>query len=314
MQPLRLIRFTALTLALAVTWPCHAQTKKPDKAGISVQDLGNPFFVQIVRGAETKIKEYNPSAKISSVSSNYDVARQTGQIDDFINAGNQLVILNAANSQGIAPAVRRLKEAKIPVVAVDVSAEGGVDATVMSDNRQAGEKAGQYIADRLKGKGQVVIINGDPVSATLDRVAGVIKVLEKYPEIKILSKDQNGSGTRDGGLRVMTDLLTAFPKIDAVFAVNDPSGIGADLAARQANRTDLFIAAVDGSPDAVTALKDQKSLFAATSAQDPYVMAQKAVELGMKVLNGESLEAQTVLIPVDLVTRDNVKDYKGWTK
>jgi ribose transport system substrate-binding protein len=86
------------------------------------------------------------------------------------------------------------------------------------------------------------------------------------------------------------------------------------LAARQAQRTNLFIGAVDGSPDAVAALKDQQSLFAATAAQDPYAMAQKAVELGVKVLNGERLETQTVLIPVQLVTRDNLKDYKGWTK
>jgi ribose transport system substrate-binding protein len=64
----------------------------------------------------------------------------------------------------------------------------------------------------------------------------------------------------------------------------------------------------------VEALKDPQSLFAATAAQDPYAMAQQAVDVGVKVLNGERLEAQTVLIPVQLVTRDNVQAYKGWTK
>jgi ribose transport system substrate-binding protein len=112
----------------------------------------------------------------------------------------------------------------------------------------------------------------------------------------------------------MSDLLKAFPKVEATFAVNDPSGIGAELAARQAQRKDLFIAAVDGSPDAVEALKDPQSLFAATAAQDPYAMAQKAVELGVKMLNGETLETQKVLIPVQLITKENGKDYKGWTK
>lgn len=315
MQPRKLVPcFLTLALGLTLNPPCPAQTKKPTKVGITVQDLGNPFFVQIVHGAEAKVREYNPKARIASVSCNYDVTRQTGQIDDFISAGDDLVILNAVNSQGIAPAVQRLKAAKIPVIAVDVSAEGGVDATVMSDNQQAGQEAGQYIADRLKGKGQVVLITGDPVSATLDRMAGVNEALKKYPGIKILSQNQNGGGTRDGGLRVMTDLLTTFPHVDAVFAVNDPSGIGADLAARQARRTDVFIAAVDGSPDAVEALKDPQSLFAATAAQDPYAMAQKAVDLGVKVLNGEHPETEMVRIPVQLVTRDNVKDYKGWTK
>ena len=57
MQLLKLIPFIALTLALTANEPCQAQTKKATKVGISVQDLGNPFFVQIVRGAEAKIKE-----------------------------------------------------------------------------------------------------------------------------------------------------------------------------------------------------------------------------------------------------------------
>jgi ribose transport system substrate-binding protein len=314
MQMLKLLPHVTLALGLAMNPLCQAQTKKPTNVGISVQDLGNPFFVQIVHGAEAMVKEINPSAKITSLSCDYDPTRQSGQIDDFISGGVDLVILNAANSKSIAPAVERLKAAKITVKAVDVSAEGGVDATVMSDNKQAGEEAGQYIADRLKGKGQVVIITGDPVSATLDRVAGVNETLKKYPDIKILSQNQNGNGTRDGGLRVMSDLLTAFPKIDAAFAVNDPSGIGAELAARQAQRKDLFIAAVDGSPDATGALKDPESMFAATASQDPYAMAQKAVELGVKVLNGETLETQKLLIPVQLITKENVKDYKGWTK
>ena len=69
---------------------------------------------------------------------------------------------------------------------------------------------------------------------------------------------------------VMTDLLTAFPKLDAIFAINDPTGIGRDLAAKQAQRKDFFIVGVDGSPDGATTLKSKGSLFEATPAQDPY--------------------------------------------
>ena len=85
----------------------------------------------------------------------------------------------------------------------------------------------------------------------------------------------------------MTDLLTANPKIDAVFAINDPTGIGCDLAAKQAKRNEFFIVGVDGSPDAVAALKQKGSLFEATPAQDPYAMAEKAVEVGAEVMGGK---------------------------
>jgi ribose transport system substrate-binding protein len=281
---------------------------------MTVGDLGNPFFIQIQHGVESQAKQYNPTVKVISLSSSYDVNNQTNQMDNFVSSGVDLIILGAADSKGIAPAVIRAKAAGITVVAVDVGAEGGVDATVMSDNKQAGEEDGNYIVDRLKGKGQIVIVNGPPVSSIQDRLAGALEVLKKHPEIKILSQDQNAGGSRDGGLRVMSDLLTAFPKLDAVFGVNDPTAIGCELAAKQANRKDFFILGVDGSPDAVPLLKDPNSLFVATASQDPYTMAQKAVEIGYNIMNGKKPEQELTLIPVQLITKDNVNQYKGWSK
>ena len=81
-------------------------------------------------------------------------------MDNLISSGANLILLGAADSKGIAPAVKRAKGAGSVVIAVDVGAEGGVDATVTSDNRQAGQQAAQYIVDKLKGKGQIVIVNG----------------------------------------------------------------------------------------------------------------------------------------------------------
>lgn len=281
---------------------------------MTVGDLGNPFFIQIQHGVESQAQKYNPKVKVLSLSSNYDVNNQTNQMDNFVSAGVDLIILGAADSQGIAPAVLRAKAAGTTVVAVDVGAEGGVDATVMSDNKQAGEEDGNFLVDRLKGKGQVVIVNGPPVTSIQDRLAGALGVLKQHPDIKILSQDQNAGGSRDGGLRVMSDLLTAFPKIDAVFGVNDPTAIGCELASTQAKRKEFFIVGVDGSPDAVPLLKDPNSLFAATAAQDRYTMAQKAVEIGYNLMNGKKPEKELTLIPVDLITKQNVSEYKGWSK
>jgi ribose transport system substrate-binding protein len=309
--------FTAslsLAAAVALATPGFAQGKKLNSVALTVGDLGNPFFIQIEHGVVNQAKQYNPNVKVTSLSSNYDVNNQTNQMDNFVSSRVDLIILGAADSKGIAPAVIRAKQAGITVVAVDVGAEGGVDATVMSDNKQAGQEDGNYIVDRLKGKGQIVIVNGPPVTSIQDRLAGALEVFKKQPGIKILSQDQNAGGSRDGGLRVMSDLLTAFPKIDAVFGVNDPTAIGCELAATQAKRRDFFIVGVDGSPDAVPLLKDPNSLFAATASQDPYTMAQKAVEIGYNIMQGKKPEQALTLIPVQLITKENVGQYKGWTK
>jgi ribose transport system substrate-binding protein len=303
----------SLLLAISLTTPLLAQ-KKLNVVAVTVGDLGNPFFVQIAHGAEAAAKKINPGVKFQSESSNYDVNNQTNQLDNFVANGANLILLNAADSKGIAPAVLRAKAAGVTVVAVDVGAEGGVDATVTSNNKQAGQLDGKLVVDRLKGKGQIVIVNGPPVTAVTDRVAGFLEEVKKSPDIKILSQDQNAGGSRDGGLRVMTDLLPAFPKIDAVFAINDPTAIGCDLAAKQAQRKDFFIVGVDGAPDVVPSLKDKDSLIVASAAQDPYAMAGKAVEIGYDIINGKKPAQDLTLIPVDLITKDNVDQYKGWTK
>jgi ribose transport system substrate-binding protein len=281
--------------------------------GITVGDLGNPFFVQIAKGAEAKARELGgPDVKVSAVSSGYDLNQQANQIDDFIAAKVDLIVLNAADSKGIAPAVKKARAAGIQVVAVDVAAEGGVGATVMSNNTQAGRMAATRLVEQMGGRGRVVIINGPPVSAVRDRVAGAEAVFRAHPGIQVLSRDQNAGGNRMGGMNVMTDLLTAHADIAGVFAINDPTALGAVLALRQARREGVVVVGVDGAPEAEKALRDAKGGLAATAAQDPFSMAAKAVEVGVALLRGEKLTQEMILVPVTLVTRENIGSYRGW--
>lgn len=307
------MKLKTLTCALLLSAAALAQAKDLKSVGVTVGDLANPFFVQIGKGAELKAKELaGDNVKVTIVSSGYDLGQQVTQIDNFIAAQTDLIIINAADSKGIGPAVKRARDAGIVVVAVDVNADGA-NATVTSNNYQAGEIACQAIVDKLDGKGNVVIINGPPVSAIQDRVQGCQDVFAKHTDIKVLSDNQNAKGSREGGLEVMTALLTAHPKIDAVFAINDPTAIGADLAAKQAQRNEFFIMGVDGSPDAEETLKRDNSLFIGTPAQDPQVMAAEAVKLGYDILQGQEAPKEPVLIPVTMINRDNVGEYKGWT-
>ncbi|MCM5559167.1 ABC transporter substrate-binding protein [Pleomorphomonas sp. JP5] len=305
-------RSILLAAAAAVAFTGVASAKDLNKIGISLGSMGNPFFVALATGATDKAKEINPNVEVTALGYDYDMNKQFTQIDNFIAAGVDLILLNPADPKAVAPAIARAQAAGIPVVAVDTAAEGA-DATVTTDNVQAGEIACQYIVDKLEGKGDVVIINGPQVSAVIDRVVGCKKVFGANSGINVLSDDQDAKGSRDGGLNVMQSMLTRFEKIDAVFAINDPTGIGASLAAKQANRTDLFITAVDGAPDIEAELKDTSSLVLASSSQDPYAMAQLATQIGIDLLNGKKPEQQVTLLPSKLVTRENVADYKGWT-
>jgi ribose transport system substrate-binding protein len=307
-----LTKATLLGAVAALAFTLPASAKDLTSVGVTVGSLGNPFFVQVVKGVEAKAKELGgDGVQVTAVSADYDLAKQFSQIDNFIASGVDMIVVNAADPAAIEPAIRRAQEAGIVVVAVDVSA-AGADATVQTDNVEAGQKACEYIAEKLGGEGKIAIMNGPPVSAVVDRVNGCKEVLAQHSGIEIVSDSLNGKGSREGGLEIMIGLLTANPELDAVFTINDPQAIGADLAATQLNRTDLFITSVDGAPDIEDALKSE-TLIEASSAQDPYRMAQMAVEIGYQIMQGEEPEEDTLLIPADLITRDNVDQYKGWT-
>ncbi|MGO4331160.1 ABC transporter substrate-binding protein [Cupriavidus sp. 2TAF22] len=280
------------------------------KVGVTLGSLGNPYFVALGRGAEAAARQVNPAAKVTVLSADYDLNKQFSHIDSFIVSKVDLILINAADARAIEPAVKKARRAGIVVVAVDVAA-AGADATVQTDNIQAGALACGFLADRLNGQGNLIIQNGPAVSAVLDRVKGCKTVLGKHPGIHILSDDQDAKGSREGGLNVMQLYLTRFPKVDAVFTINDPQAVGADLAARQLNRRGIAIASVDGAPDIEAALKAD-TLVQASASQDPWAIARTAVEIGVGLMNGHAPASATVLLAPALVTRANVNDYKGW--
>lgn len=276
--------------------------------GLTVPTLGNPFFVAMSKGAEEAAAKYN--AEVIVVSADHDLAKQTQQFENFITQNVDLILLSPFDSEGIAGAVQQAKAAGIPVVALDGSAEGGVDTVIMSDNVQAGRLAAEYVVERLGGKGNIAIIDGPPVSAVIDRIKGFEEVLANYPEIKVIA-NQNGEGNRETALTLMEGILQANKEIDAVFCINDEEGIGVQIAQEQAGRLgEFFIVGVDGAPSAADALKEKKS-YAATSAQYPNQMAIVGIEQAIDVINGKKVEPE-ILIPTKLITQDNVESYEGW--
>ncbi|MEB0109486.1 ABC transporter substrate-binding protein [Pseudomonas sp. MH9.3] len=298
-------------MALAALMSQAVEARELKALGISMGSLGNPYFVTLADGATARAKEINPNVKVTSVSADYDLSKQFSQIDNFISSKVDLILINAVDPSAMASAIKKARDAGIVVVAVDVDAKG-VNATVQTDNVEAGRLACQFLVDKLGGKGNVIIQNGPQVTAVTDRVKGCKAALAGAPDMKVLSDDQDGKGSREGGLNVMQGYLTRFPKIDGLFAINDPQAIGSDLAAKQLKRSGIIITSVDGAPDIENALKTDTQIQASAS-QDPWAMAQTAVNVGNDLLNDKApAEAVTQLTP-KLITRDNVGSYSGWS-
>lgn len=288
--------------------PAEQRSGEVQSIGLMVQDLSNPFFQAMAEGVTSRADELGASVNVQD--GRQDLAAQNEQIDAFIQQGIDVLLLNAVDSEGIGPAVSRAKDAGMVVVAVDVTAKGA-DATVTLDNTEAGELACEYLAEEIGGSGDIIIVDGRPISSIQDRVAGCDRALERYPEIRVVAQ-QNGDNGRALALDLTTDMITANPGIVGIFGVNDPTALGANLAAQQAGFSDLVIVGVDASPEGVSELEIDGSMFSGTPAQDPNSQGSIALDMAVSLMAGETLEDDLVLVPTELITRENVADYPGW--
>ena len=276
--------------------------------GLMLQDISNPFFA-VMQDSMQQAAEQD-GFQVNVQDGRQDLGQQNDQVDALIQQGADLILLNAVDSAGIASAVARAQAAGIPVVAVDVDAEGA-DAAVTTDNVEAGRQSCQALVDGIGGSGNILIIEGTPTSAPQDRVKGCEEVLAANPGVQVVGR-QAGKNDRDSGLQLATDMLTANQDVRGIFAINDPEALGADLAVQQAGRTGVVITGVDGSPEAVKALQDPNSNFFATPAQDPGGMVLEALEVGRGLVAGNPPAERITLLAPELVTRDTVGSYEGW--
>jgi ribose transport system substrate-binding protein len=187
--------------------------------GVSVGSVELPFFASIAKGAEFEARTINPDVKITTVEHFWDPPTQSAQIDAFIAAGVDLIVLNPSAPNAIEPAIGRAHEARIPVVAAD-SRAAGADVTVETNNMQAGRIACEYLIEKMDGKGAMVILFGAWTTSMTDRAKGCNEVAAKHPEVRILAQSELTFASRDGGFFLGSSLLRQFSQVDGAFAGN----------------------------------------------------------------------------------------------
>lgn len=306
-----MIAVSALAFAATGVLPAMAQDTpaKIEQIGLMVQDMSNPFFAAMEKGAKEAAAEIG--ATLNTQDAQLDLANQNTQIDAFIQQGVDLIVISAVDQAGIAPAIERAKAAGIIVMAVDTPAVGA-DAVFQTNAVQAGEVSCTYLFEQMGGKGEVLLVDGTPIQTIIDRITGCKNVAVNYPDITIVGQ-QASRNDRASGMSVTTDMLTAHPDVTGIFGMNDPSALGAVLAVEQAGKlSQIKVTGVDGSPEAVQELTRDGSPFIGTATQNPGEMVRQAVKAAVAITEGKPLAETNVLIPSVLVSRDNVAEYSGW--
>lgn len=239
------------------------------------------------------------------VAGEWDLARQTSQVDNFITQKMDAIVIAPVDSRGIVSAVEDANRAGIPVFTADIAAAGGrITSHVASDNVQAGRLLGEYLATQLHGKGDIAILDQPTVTSVIDRVRGFREAIAQHPGIHIVADPAVERGVRDVAKNKTDNLLQAHPTLDGIFGSNDDCALGALASVRAAGKSNIVIVGFDATPEARAAISDGGALKA-DAVQYPEVIGRKTIETVYRALHGEQVPP-SVLIPVGIVNRDSL--------
>lgn len=296
--------------------PASATKPKPPAKGVigvSLLTLTNPFFKVIGDTIAEKAGALGYETVV--VSGDFDVAKQQNQVKDFIVRKVSAIVLTPCDSKAIGPAIQEAAAAGIPVFTADIAClapDAPVVAHIATDNQQGGRLAGDAMIEALgESGGKVAILDFKKVESCILRVNGFKETIAAHNAKNTGSKiaivaELPGEGVKDQGHKAAADVLQAHPDLAGIFAINDPSALGARAALEEAGKADrIKIIGFDGQPEGIEAIGAGK-IFA-DPVQYPDKIGAETVAAIARHFAGDTNPPE-ILIPTALVRQaDAVK-------
>jgi len=295
--------FFALIFSALLAAGCGENKDAPaikGRIGMTCMDLTNPFFKLIANVMTEEAAKHG--YEVTALSGELDPAKQNSQMSDFVAQGYDAIFLNPVDSRSAGQGVKAAHEAGIPVFSFDVQvsdeeASKLVSSHIGSDNFQGGQLAGESMMKALGNNGKVAVVSLPEVTSCILRVDGFKDALKKANSPIEIVTELTGKGARDAGYAVTTDILQAHPDITGIFAINDPSALGAHAAVVKAGKQNqITIVAFDASPAGKQAFFEKKLYD--TPQQFPRKMAVGTVAAFIEYLGGTAPDKR-ILIPCE---------------
>lgn len=285
------------------TSPDGATQESRGTIGVSLLTLQNPFFKVIGDNITDEAKKHGYDAVVASADE--DIVKQGNQVKDFIVNGYSAIVLSPCQIEGIGPIIREANEAGVPVFTVDIPsrlADVQIVCQVASDNFGGGQQAAQAMIKALGPEGgKVAILHFHQAESCQLRVKGFRDVIEKHNAsgagaLEIVA-ELEGGGTKEKGGKTTEDILQSFPDIRGIFAINDPSALGALAALEKAGKLQqVTLIGFDGQPDGKLAIRDGK--IYGDPVQFPDKMGVEVVRAIVKHFQGDAVASEQ-LIPTE---------------
>lgn len=271
--------------------------------------LAQPGTQMFVEGFKAEADSMGWNANIVDTAG--DVAAVISRIEDAVTQNVDAIVINVDPEQ-IAAGLEVAKEAGIPVIGMDSGASPLLQANVTSNGYAMAAETSVYVANRIAGKGRVVMFVFDPFPPV--QIRGVIAdaVFGNFPDIEVI--DRITPDVQDGGIAdsraKMEAILAANPEpgsISAVWAAWDQPGLGALQAIEAAGREGegIVIVGIDANPQARDAIAAGGN-FEASVAQDFVGIGKATAGVVARAIKGEEIKEDVIYVPTVLITKANV--------
>ncbi|WP_025119630.1 MULTISPECIES: substrate-binding domain-containing protein [unclassified Serratia (in: enterobacteria)] len=291
------IKVLGSVLAIGLAIFSQATLAKEYKIGASLLTQQHPFYIELADAMKAEAKKDDVVLNISIA--NQDLNKQLSDVEDFITKKVDAIIISPVDSKGVQAAIIKAEKAGIPVITVDVAAEGVPVVThVATDNYAGGVEAGKLMGKLLNGKGKVAIIDYPALQSVVARVEGFKKGLADTPDVKVVAI-QTGI-TRAEALTVAQNMMQAHPDLNGLFGFGDDAALAAVIAAKSARNDNIKIIGFDGMKEARDAVDSGKT-FVAVIRQYPDQMGAKAIDAAVDHLNGKPV-AKTIPVAPGVYT------------
>lgn len=274
--------------------------------GVTVQDLSNEYITMIKDAIYEKLAEYDDVILLFE-DAEAKPYKQIVQMETFIAQKVDAIIVNPADGEMLIPAIEDAIAEDIPVITLSSDVDMAVGQYWSgSENVIAGEKQAEYICKLLGGKGYVAILRGpDGHFCVEERYKGYMNILKQYPEIRIIF-DQSGNWQREQGMSIMEKWIDSGAQIDAIISQNDAMILGAIQAIKNAGMEgEILTAGIDAIDEALDAVK--RGELNATCFQDAKGQAYNSLDMAVFAAKGNDIK--NIIIPFELVTKENVNEY-----
>ena len=237
-----------------------------------------------------------------------DYTRQITILDDFINRHVDGIVLAPDDRDALVPGIERAKRAGIPLAVVDSGADTQDYVTfVATDNYGGGVLGARRLAEILGKRGKVAMIAVTAGSAsTLAREQGFQDTLKKeFPQLSLVAW-QYGMSDYTRSLAVTSDILTAHPELDGIFASNESGTVGAVRALKERGLAGkVKLVGFDSSPTLLADLKagNLDSLV----LQDPFQIGYQGLKALLDARAGRN-PPKRVDLPPTLVTHGSLDE------